>query len=340
MERASLMSSCMADVAKDYTDEGLALPQLSQEIFLGIRFASTALPRFERARSLNTTWTGTIPAVEFGLTCSGFGTNPRENWPTGEDCLNLNVARPAGTHSGSNLPVLVWIYGGGFRQGAIRDPEFNISYIVQTAVEIHLPVIVVAINYRLSGFGFLGSKGIVSAGLSNLGIRDQFKALEWIKENIQGFGGDPSKVTVWGESAGAISVADLSMAYGGDNSGLFHAGIMNSGNAFASGPQNLALSQSVYDNVTNATGCFSASDSLQCLRDCKSSKFSSNRLKKLIRVCNVSTLRYTKRYILWPSRRPGSNPLRRPRSVLPIPNNAISHLSYRSHKSNHRLQLR
>lgn len=160
------------------TDTGISLPQLKQEAFLGVPFAHA--PRLRLAQSLNETWSGTRPATDFGLVCSGFGTNPRENWPTGEDCLNLNVVRPAGVHAGSALPVLVWIYGGGFRQGATRDPEFNTSYMVETSTQIGQPVIVVSINYRLSGFGFLNSEQAVREGVANLGLRDQWKALEWI----------------------------------------------------------------------------------------------------------------------------------------------------------------
>lgn len=110
---------------------------------------------------------------------------------------------------------MVWFYGGGFRQGSINDREFNTSYMVETSVQIGKPVIIVSINYRLSAFGFLSSKEVQSQGATNLGIRDQWKALEWINENIEGFGGDPKQVTVWGESAGTFSIGWLTLAYGG-----------------------------------------------------------------------------------------------------------------------------
>ena len=164
---------------------------------------------------------------------------------------------------------MVWIVGGGFRQGTNRDPEFNISYIVQTSIEIDHPVIVVAINYRLSGFGFLDSVQVRAQGVTNLGLRDQWKALEWVHENIAGFGGDPSKVTIWGESAGAFSVADLLQAYGGNNGGLFHGAIMASGTSFPMLNTGVTAEQVTYNNITNATGCGGAIDTLQCLRDCK-----------------------------------------------------------------------
>lgn len=190
----------------------------------------------------------------------------------GEDCLNLNIVRPIGTRPGDDLPILVWIYGGGFRQGAIRDPEFNTSFMVQTSSEIGRPVIVVSLNYRLSGFGFLSSKEVQADGVSNLGLRDVWKGLEWIKENIKGFGGDPAKVTVWGESAGAFVISYLIAAYRGNNSNLFQRGILASGNfffSFSGSISSYSAQQSFYDTVVNSTGCSNTTHTLQCLRDRK-----------------------------------------------------------------------
>lgn len=143
---------------------------------------------------MNTTWEGTHNATEPGLACAGYGTNPREGWPIGEDCLNLNVVRPEGAYPGLDLPVLVWIYGGGWRQGSNRDPEFNTSYMVQTSVEIGHSIIVVSINYRLSAFGYIASRQVAGNGALNIGLYDQRQALRWIHENIQSFGGNPNRV--------------------------------------------------------------------------------------------------------------------------------------------------
>jgi carboxylesterase type B len=254
---------------KNGTYTGVHVPQLSQEIFRGIPFAHA--PRFSLAESLTETWSGFRDAIEPGLTCSGFGTNNLLPYlESGEDCLNLNVVRPAGARPGAKLPVLVWIYGGGYRQGSVNDREFNTSFIVQNSVTIKKPVIVVSINYRLSMFGFVYSIEVQSQGITNLGIRDQWKALEWIKENIEGFGGDPDNVSIWGESAGAFSIGFLTMAYGGDNSGLFQKAIAVSGTAFGVGAGNPTTAQTSYDNVANTTGCYYAIDSLQCMRERKS----------------------------------------------------------------------
>ena len=253
-------------ITKNGTYIGISVPQLSQDIFRGISFAHA--PRFSLAESLNETWVGSRNAIEPGLTCAGFGTNNLLPYlESGEDCLNLNVVRPAGARAGAKLPVMVWIYGGGYRQGSVNDREFNTSYIVQNSVLIKRPVIVVSINYRLSMFGFVSSIEVQSQGVTNLGLRDQWKALEWIKENIAGFGGDPDNVTVWGESAGAFSIGFLTMAYGGNNGGLFQKAIAASGTAFGFGYGNPAAAQTTYNEVANATGCYYAIDSLQCMRE-------------------------------------------------------------------------
>ena len=252
---------------KNGTYIGLTYPKLSQEIFRGIPFAHA--PRFDLAQSLNSSWGGTRDAIKPGLTCSGYGTNNLLGFDVGEDCLNLNVVRPTETAAGAKLPVLVWIYGGGFRQGSINDREFNSSYMVETSLQIGKPVIVVSVNYRLSAFGFLYSTQVQGQGATNLGIRDQWKALEWINENIEGFGGDPTKVTIWGESAGAFSIAWLTTAYGGQNSNLFQRAIMVSGTGFGIGLGSPTVAQSTYNAITNSTGCSIAIDSLQCLRERK-----------------------------------------------------------------------
>ena len=90
--------------------------------------------------------------------------------------------------------------------GGATDRRYNLSFIVQNSVEIGKPIIAVSAAYRLSGWGFLDSQEIRDAGVTNIGMYDQRAALSWVQENIAAFGGDPSKVTIWGESAGAGSV--------------------------------------------------------------------------------------------------------------------------------------
>lgn len=123
-----------------------------------------------------------------------------------EDCLTVNVQRPAGTTSDANLPVLFWIFGGGFELGSTAT--YDGSGFVSEANSLGNDVIFVAVNYRVGGFGFLAGSELQSDGSTNLGLRDQRLGLQWVADNIAAFGGDPTKVTIWGESAGAISVFD------------------------------------------------------------------------------------------------------------------------------------
>jgi carboxylesterase type B len=162
------------------TDEGFSLPDLKQDVFLGIPYANSSR-RLHLASSLHTTWTGVRPAVSQGATCPGFGTQNMFGWEIGEDCLNFNLVRPEGTQPGDDLPVMLWIWGGGFTSGSAQDPEFNQSYLVQTSVQIGRPTIVLTINARLSGWGFLNSEQAIRDGVANLGLRDIWKALEWIQ---------------------------------------------------------------------------------------------------------------------------------------------------------------
>lgn len=151
------------------------------------------------------------------------------------DCLTVDIVRPSGTSALDKLPIFVWIYGGGFDAGGSADPRYNTSYIVNASVAIHKPIIAVSINYRVGGWGFLGSKEVAAAGVANIGLYDQRLALEWIQENIQAFGGDPEQVTIAGESAGGFSVGYHLLAFDGKHDGLFRAAILESGNAL--GPE-------------------------------------------------------------------------------------------------------
>lgn len=133
-----------------------------------------------------------------------------------EDCLHVNVVTPA---LDGHRPVLVWIYGGGFINGAAADPIHAGERLAARG-----DVVLVTFDYRLGVFGFLHT----GAG-DNLGMRDQLAALQWVKRNIAAFGGDPARVTVFGESAGAMCLLTLMGMPAADN--LFRAGIAQSGAA-------------------------------------------------------------------------------------------------------------
>ena len=145
--------------------------------------------------------------------------------PTSEDCLSLNVFTPA-LDDGAR-PVLVWIHGGGFTAGAGSIPWYSGSRLAREG-----DVVVVTINYRLGTFGFMDVASLLGsehAGAGNNGLRDQIAALEWVRDNIGAFGGDPAKVTIFGESAGGMSVATLLGTPSA--TGLFRTAIAQSGAA-------------------------------------------------------------------------------------------------------------
>lgn len=243
----------------------------SVESFNGIPFAKppTGSLRLKPPQPLSTSLgtidgTGTAkacPQFYFSLDASDFPTNvlgelldtPLFQTVTdaGEDCLTINVMRPSGTNSSSNLPVLFWIFGGGFELGSTQ--MYNGASLVADSVAQGKPIVFVAVNYRVGGFGFLPGKEILADGSANLGLLDQRLGMEWTADNIAAFGGDPTKVTIWGESAGAISVLDQMALYDGDISykgkPLFRGAIMDSGSIVPADPVDCPKGQTVYNTV-------------------------------------------------------------------------------------------
>ncbi|KAJ2974715.1 hypothetical protein NQ176_g5912 [Zarea fungicola] len=185
-----------------------------------------------------------------------------------EDCLTVSVQRPAGTKAGDDLPVLFWIFGGGFELGS--SSLYDATSLLATAVPQGQPFVFVSVNYRVNGFGFLPGKEVLADGAANLGLLDQRMALEWVADNVQAFGGDPSKVTIWGESAGAISGYDQMLLFNGNatykGNDLFRGLIMDSGSIAPAERIDSAKAQAVYDTVVQEAGCDGESDTLGCLR--------------------------------------------------------------------------
>lgn len=155
-----------------------------------------------------------------------------------------------------------------FQQYSIlTESSYNMSWVVQQSVLNNKPVIGVSINYRLAAFGFIYGEEIKATHNQNLGLRDQREALKWVNRHISSFGGDPEKVTIWGESAGAYSVGDHISAFNGQTDGLFRAAVLESGGAVGATLNGTDWYQPMYDQLVNSTGCSSATDTLHCLRE-------------------------------------------------------------------------
>jgi len=246
---------------------GTHFPQFNQDVFRAIPFAQPPLEslRFNNPAPLNWSWTGALPATEFAYECFGYG-GDQIGYEQNEDCLYLNVYRPSG-YENQSLPVGVWIHGGGFFEGGTEDLRYNLSFIVNNSVSIGKPIIAVNIAYRLGPWGFLNGDEVAGDGVTNLGLKDQRLALRWINENINAFGGDKSKVTIWGESAGAAAVGFQLTAFNGRDDKLFRGAIMESGNPVAYGPLNgTDYYQPRYAALIQAAGCGNATKPLDCLR--------------------------------------------------------------------------
>ena len=192
--------------------------------FRGIPYATAE--RFAPARRL-ARWAGVRDATQFGAVApqppapaSPLGVRPGGGR---EDCLVLNVFTPAGGLDGSR-PVMVWIHGGGFTGGSGSVPWYDGTHLAARG-----DVVVVTVNYRLGALGFLhlAHRFPELAGSGANGIRDQIVALEWVRDNIAAFGGDPTRVTVFGESAGGMSIGSLLGAPSA--AGLFRGAIAQSG---------------------------------------------------------------------------------------------------------------
>jgi len=202
------------------------------DVFLGVPFAAPPIGRNRwRAPQPAPSWTGLRMADKFAASCqqdvapAGFGPWTHEyvvQDAVSEDCLYLNVWTPA-SRAAQRLPVLFWIHGGGFSQGSGSVPIYDGAALAARGV------VVVSINYRLGAFGFLAHPELTEeAGTSgNYGIQDMVAALEWVQANISAFGGDPRRVTVAGQSAGAASVHDLIACPAAK--GLFSLAIAQSG---------------------------------------------------------------------------------------------------------------
>ncbi|KJA13649.1 hypothetical protein HYPSUDRAFT_195686 [Hypholoma sublateritium FD-334 SS-4] len=214
----------------------------------------------------------TLDASNFGKNCL----QPGANFTVfSEDCLTINIFRPSGLDPNAKLPVLFWTFGGGFQEGGAS--QFNASFIVAQSVARGTPLLYVNYNYRLGPLGFPQGQEAANRGALNLALHDQLAALKWVQANIGKFGGDKEKVTVFGESAGAIMTAILFLNSPLEN--LARAAILESGSPASSSEYNASRRQIDWQNfVSGVPSCASlatSDDTFDCLRKANSTEMFS-----------------------------------------------------------------
>jgi para-nitrobenzyl esterase len=200
--------------------------------FLGLPYAAPPVGDLRwKAPQPPAKWKGERDATKFGAHCAQgrvFDDMVFQDAGPSEDCLFLNVYAPAGSTDKSKLPVMFWIHGGGYSGGASSEPRHNGDFLPTKGV------VLVTINYRLGVFGFLATSDLAKEAngtAGNYGLLDAVSALQWVKENIKKFGGDPDNVTIFGESAGSFAVSTLMASP--IAKGLFAKAIGESGGAFS-----------------------------------------------------------------------------------------------------------
>nr|GAT51108.1 predicted protein [Mycena chlorophos] len=255
----------LQNVTLDYGKfNGLADATEGIVYFRGIRYAEAPVGdlRWRAPVSPPTTHLGTVDATAYGNSCIA-NTQTTVTSGTSEDCLFVNVYIPYTTKATSKLPVMVYFHGGGFEGGNTQGyPPEN---IIQGAAS---PLIFVTFEYRLGQFGFLGGSALKENGVLNAGLLDQKAGLEWLQRYISKFGGDPRKVTIWGESAGAGATMFHLIGNGGKNGNLFRAAMGDSASLSFLPEYNSPFIEGLYTQFLGNTNCTGLRDSatFACLR--------------------------------------------------------------------------
>ncbi|KAK6974321.1 carboxylic ester hydrolase [Favolaschia claudopus] len=248
--------------------------QNNLDAFLGMRFASPPVARFLPAAQTVVS-NSTQSATSFGADCpqlpeplsvAGLAAGPPlKGANQSEDCFFVNVWRPSGYSPKKKLPILVYIYGGGYFSGS--GSEWNGVSLVRRSLAIGRPIIYITFNYRTGVLGFIGSARAPAAAL-NVGLQDQRDALRWIQDNAEAFGGDGSRITISGESAGGSSV-HMHYLYP-DSRQTFRAGISSSGTSLVENTPPCEWHDRPgggYDILGNITGCGTGPGSFECLQN-------------------------------------------------------------------------
>jgi para-nitrobenzyl esterase len=244
LQAAGVDARSTTDTPEVHVDSGALRGSIDTHViaFKGIPFAAPPVgPLRWRAPQASKPWPGVRDARAYGPDCMQLPF-PSDAAPLGtapsEDCLYANVWRPAGT--GRKLPVMVWIYGGGFVNGGASPPTYAGDALARQGI------VVVSFNYRLGRFGAFAHPQLTAADpdhglLANYGFMDQLAALRWVQRNVAAFGGDPAKVTIVGESAGGMSVHALITSPLAK--GLFQRAVIQSGGTGSSGGKTLATAE-------------------------------------------------------------------------------------------------
>ena len=244
-----------AGVVRTKTGVVRGLVGSNYQLFQGIPYAADPVgPLRWQPPQPASPWNGMRDASKPGLRCiQDTSQDPDFGRQTGENCLSLNVWSPAGA---AGRPVMVWIHGGAFINGSS-------DLYGARALAAEGDLVVVTVNYRLGSLGFLAHPALGAPGqVGNYGLQDQQAALRWVKDNIGGFGGDPAKVTIAGESAGGMSVCDHLVAP--ESAGLFRAAIIQSGPCQAQAP--LATAEKSSLTYAKTVGCPDPVTAAACLR--------------------------------------------------------------------------
>ncbi|KAI1383105.1 carboxylesterase family protein [Hypoxylon trugodes] len=263
------------DAKNNVTYQGLNRNDI--EVFLGIHYGqdTSGENRFKPPRPAVPEPSSTIVAQSYGQVCPqplGLGAPPltlTNVTEYSEDCLVLNVARPSGLCAEDRLPVMVYIHGGSFWFNSNQDETTAPDGLIVESIANGLPVIHVAMNYRLGFFGFSQSDALESEGSENAGLRDQRLAIEWVRDNIANFGGDPEKITIFGQSSGGLAVGLQILAYGGSKPIPFQQGICESQALEPGITGNFTID--AFELVVDAVGCNSSAlhspETVSCLRN-------------------------------------------------------------------------